>query len=107
MKRELHAGWLAMSDVQAEFAQVDGTAGDGMDGAQGETPAEAALAVEAATPWASPMRWLRAKVRRCSSPPGTAGDGGSAAPGGPPESAGALGASGVCWNFATGESCGQ
>ncbi|XXY18898.1 hypothetical protein WME88_04510 [Sorangium sp. So ce216] len=39
--------------------------------------------------------------------PGTAGDGGSAAPSGPPESAGAPGASGGCWNLTTGESCGQ
>ncbi|XXT19268.1 hypothetical protein WME94_54495 [Sorangium sp. So ce429] len=38
---------------------------------------------------------------------GTAGDGGSAAPGGPPESAGAPGSSGSCWDFTTGESCGQ
>ncbi|WP_437711856.1 hypothetical protein WMF45_41530 [Sorangium sp. So ce448] len=38
---------------------------------------------------------------------GTAGDGGSAAPGGPTESAGAPGASEVCWSFATGKSCGQ
>ncbi|AUX24980.1 hypothetical protein SOCEGT47_055210 [Sorangium cellulosum] len=38
---------------------------------------------------------------------GTAGNGGQAGLGGPSESAGAPGASGVCWNFATGESCGQ
>ncbi|XXY45679.1 hypothetical protein WME91_37335 [Sorangium sp. So ce269] len=35
---------------------------------------------------------------------GTTGDGGSTAPGG---NAGAPGASGACWDFATGESCGQ
>ncbi|WP_441292070.1 hypothetical protein ACSRUE_18065 [Sorangium sp. KYC3313] len=38
--------------------------------------------------------------------PGTAGDGGSAAPVGPPESAGAPGASGVCWDFAALAPCG-
>ncbi|WP_275938648.1 hypothetical protein [Sorangium cellulosum] len=38
---------------------------------------------------------------------GTAGDGGQVGLGGPPEGAGASGASGICWNFATGESCGQ
>ncbi|MGK4002870.1 hypothetical protein WMF31_09640 [Sorangium sp. So ce1036] len=38
---------------------------------------------------------------------GTAGNGGQVGLGGPPEGAGASGSSGVCWNFATGESCGQ
>ncbi|WP_437279884.1 hypothetical protein WME90_04825 [Sorangium sp. So ce375] len=37
--------------------------------------------------------------------PGTAGDGGNAAPGGPPVSAGAPGASGVCWDFAAQAPC--
>ncbi|MDC0684358.1 hypothetical protein [Sorangium atrum] len=37
--------------------------------------------------------------------PGTAGDGGSAAPVGPPESAGAPGVNGVCWDFGSGRSC--
>ncbi|AGP34089.1 hypothetical protein SCE1572_06025 [Sorangium cellulosum So0157-2] len=32
---------VAVADVEAELAQVDVTAGDGMDGAKGETPAEA------------------------------------------------------------------
>jgi hypothetical protein len=32
---------VAVGDVEAELAQVDVTAGDGMDGANGETPAEA------------------------------------------------------------------
>ncbi|WP_437620923.1 hypothetical protein [Sorangium sp. So ce1151] len=39
--------------------------------------------------------------------PGTAGNGGAAAPGGPPESAGVAGSAGRCWDFSTGESCGQ
>ncbi|AUX29207.1 MULTISPECIES: hypothetical protein [Sorangium] len=39
--------------------------------------------------------------------PGTPGDGGSAAPGGPQESAGAPGNAGSCWDFATGKGCGQ
>ncbi|WCQ88608.1 hypothetical protein NQZ70_01287 [Sorangium sp. Soce836] len=39
--------------------------------------------------------------------PGTPGDGGSAAPGGPQESAGAPGSAGSCWDFATGKGCGQ
>ncbi|WP_437953842.1 hypothetical protein WME98_26440 [Sorangium sp. So ce296] len=39
--------------------------------------------------------------------PGTAGNGGSIAPGGPPKSAGAPGSAGSCWDFATGKSCGQ
>ncbi|WP_437781594.1 hypothetical protein [Sorangium sp. So ce1097] len=38
---------------------------------------------------------------------GTPGDGGAAAPGGPPESAGAPGSAGSCWDFSTGESCGD
>ncbi|AUX39519.1 hypothetical protein SOCE26_009120 [Sorangium cellulosum] len=38
---------------------------------------------------------------------GTAGDGGNPGPGAPMESAGRSGASGVCWNFAENESCGQ
>ncbi|WP_437910945.1 hypothetical protein WME95_03360 [Sorangium sp. So ce327] len=38
---------------------------------------------------------------------GTAGDGGSAGPGGAEQSAGAQGAGGICWNFATNESCAQ
>ncbi|KYF82952.1 hypothetical protein BE11_45630 [Sorangium cellulosum] len=39
--------------------------------------------------------------------PGTLGAGGAAAPGGPPESAGAPGSAGSCWDFSTGESCGE
>ncbi|WP_437894169.1 hypothetical protein [Sorangium sp. So ce124] len=35
---------VAVADVEAELAQVDVTAGDGMDGAKGETPALAPLA---------------------------------------------------------------
>ncbi|WP_437894311.1 hypothetical protein [Sorangium sp. So ce124] len=38
---------------------------------------------------------------------GTAGDGGSAAPGGPPESAGVPGSGGSCWNVATDERRGE
>ena len=37
---------------------------------------------------------------------GTAGDGGMEAAGAPPESHGAMGGAGECWNFATNTSCG-
>ncbi|WP_437645792.1 hypothetical protein [Sorangium sp. So ce362] len=38
--------------------------------------------------------------------PGTAGDGGNAAPGGPLESAGVPGSAGICWDFAAQSPCG-
>ncbi|WP_437741697.1 hypothetical protein WMF39_39770 [Sorangium sp. So ce1504] len=40
---------VAVADVEAELAQVDVTAGDGMDGAKGETPGEAPQAGASAT----------------------------------------------------------
>ncbi|WP_437645806.1 hypothetical protein [Sorangium sp. So ce362] len=55
---------VAMADIEAELAQVDVTAGDGMDGAKGETPAEAPQAgASAETMSASNACALPAAVR--------------------------------------------
>ncbi len=80
---------VAVADVEAELAQVDVTAGDGMDGAKGETPAEAPQAgASAATMSASNACELPADVRGGEAGVTTCEDGethgGRGGPGGTP-----------------------
>ncbi|WP_437764222.1 hypothetical protein WMF27_36590 [Sorangium sp. So ce281] len=80
---------VAVADVEAELAQVDVTAGDGMDGAKGETPAEAPQAgASAATMSASNACELAADVRGGEAGVTTCEDGetrgGRGGPGGTP-----------------------
>ncbi|WP_437295175.1 hypothetical protein [Sorangium sp. So ce426] len=80
---------VAVADVEAELAHVDVTAGDGMDGARGETPAEAPQAgASAATTSASNACELPADVRGGEAGVTTCEDGetrgGRGGPGGSP-----------------------
>jgi hypothetical protein len=89
----------ARSDLVGSKAGCDGgrggSGGDGGPGAGGRGGHAVGIAY-ATAPNAAPAVQFT---------PGTPGNGGGAAPGGPPESAGAPGSAGLCWNFAAQSPC--